>query len=263
MEYEQILTDLDDGILTVTMNRPKRLNAWTYQMGAEMADAIRKANADDNIEGILLTGAGRGFCAGADIEDVFKAQSDGSVGDTPRMGNWVRLIRESKPIVAAINGPAIGVGLTQVLPCDLLIAAYDAKLSARFVKMGVVPELASSKFLTLRCGFGTATELALTGRTVLGTEAAEIKLVDKAVPGDSLIAIATQCLRSITENPLEIVRSVKELLTLNATEDDLDVVMARESEALRRAYESPEHKEAIAAFIERRDPDFRAARRSR
>lgn len=261
-DYEQILTALDDGVLTITMNRPDRLNAWTHRMGAEMADAIRSANADPDVEGILLTGAGRGFCAGADVEAVFKAQSDGEVESTPSMGNWVELIRDSKPVVAAINGPAIGVGLTQALPCDMLIAADDAKLSARFIKMGVVPELASSKFLTMRCGFGKATELALTGKTILGTEAAEIGLVDRCVPGDDLLATAESCLRSITENPIEAVRTVKRLLTQNATEPDLGLVMSREMEALAIAYESAEHKEAIAAFLEKRPPDFRTARRN-
>lgn len=260
--YEQILTSVDDGVLTITMNRPERLNAWTHQMGAEMADAIRSANDDPDIEGILLTGAGRGFCAGADVEAVFKAQTDGAVESRPTMGNWVELIRESKPVVAAINGPAIGVGLTQALPCDMLIASDDAKLSARFIKMGVVPELASSQFLTLRCGFGKATELALTGKTILGPEAATIGLVDRSVPADQLMDTALECLRSMTENSIEAVRTVKRLLTLNATEPDLSVVMRRESQALEQAYQSVEHKEAIAAFLEKRAPDFRAARRA-
>ena len=183
MSYETILTNTDDGIATITLNRPERLNAWTYQMGRELAEAIAQANADDDVIAIVVTGAGRGFCAGADIEAVFKAQSEqrDSSRQGARTGDWVELIRGSKPIVAAINGAAIGVGLTQVLPMDQLIAARGAKLSVRFIKMGLVPELASSHYLALRVGFGNASELMLTGKTITAEEGHAIGLVDKVV----------------------------------------------------------------------------------
>ena len=128
MSYETIVTEHIDNILLITLNRPERLNAWTYQMGGELRTAIEAGNADDDVTAMVLTGAGRGFCAGADIEAVFKAQNDGE--DSPReggAGDWVTLVRESKPMVAAINGPAVGVGLTQVLPMDYLVAAQGAE----------------------------------------------------------------------------------------------------------------------------------------
>jgi 2-(1,2-epoxy-1,2-dihydrophenyl)acetyl-CoA isomerase len=173
MSYETILTNEDNGILTITLNRPEKLNAWTYQMSADMTTAITAANDNDDIIAIVVTGAGRGFCAGADIEAVFKAQSENrsTARQGARTGDWVEFVRGSKPIVAAINGAAIGVGLTQVLPMDMLIAARGAKLSVRFIKMGLVPELASSHFLALRCGFGAASELMLTGKTISADEA--------------------------------------------------------------------------------------------
>ena len=262
MSYETILTNIDDGILTITLNRPERLNAWTYQMGGELATAITLANTNDDVIAIVVTGAGRGFCAGADIEAVFKAQTEQREPSRQgaRTGDWVELIRSSKPIVAAINGAAIGVGLTQVLPMDQLIAARGAKLSVRFIKMGLVPELASSHYLALRVGFGNASELMLTGKTITGEEAQTIGLVDKVVEPSDLMAAAKASARAMGENPQAALRMVKQLLTQNIAEGDTRLVQQREIAALTQCYASPEHKEAISAFLEKRDPDFKAAR---
>ncbi len=261
MSYETILVEQVEGIARITLNRPERLNAWTFQMGAEMADAVLEANRDDGVLAMVFTGAGRGFCAGADIGDVFKAQAEGqSVGknETPR--DWVGLVRASKPMVAAINGAAIGVGLTQVLPMDYLVAAENAKLSVRFVKMGLVPELASSHFLALRLGFGHASELMLSGRTVQGDEALRMGLVDRVTDAESLLPVAMEVARGMGENPQASLRMIKELLSRNASDPDLAAVQKRELEALEVCYASPEHAEAISAFLEKRDPDFKAAR---
>ncbi len=264
MAYETILTANEDGVLRITLNRPERLNAWTYQMGAELADALERANEDDEVIAMVVTGAGRGFCAGADVADVFKAQSEGAIparDDRPR--DWVGLVRSSKPMVAAINGAAIGVGLTQVLPMDYLIASTSAKLSVRFVKMGLVPELASSRFLGLRLGFGQASELMLSGRTVEAAEALQLGLVDRVVAPDELLPTATAVARGMGENPQAALQMIKRLVTENITESDLGLVQRREIEALQQCYASAEHKEAISAFLEKREPDFRGARGKR
>jgi len=262
MSYETILTENRDGILVLTMPRPERLNACTHQMGGELRAAIEAGNADDDINAMVITGAGRGFCAGADIEAVFKAQAEGD--DSGRNergpGDWVTLVRESKPMVAAINGPAIGVGLTQVLPMDYLIAADGAKLSMRFVKMGITPELASSHYLFARVGFGQASELMLTGRTVMADEALALGLVDKVVAAETLLDSACDVARAMGENPQSALRHIKALISANAAETDMRAVQQREMQALNEAYTSPEHKEAIAAFLEKRQPDFKAAR---
>ena len=262
MAYETILTDTSDGICTITMNRPHRLNAWTYQMSGELADAIIAANADDDVLAMVFTGEGRGFCAGADIGDVFKAQADrvGEAAPARRAVPWVDLVRTSKPMVAAINGAAIGVGLTQVLPMDLLIASRTAKLSLRFVKMGLVPELASSYYVVQRCGFGTASELMLTGRTIDGDEAKALGLVDRVVEPADLIPAARAAAQAMGENPQSALRMIKQLLTRNSSDTDIAAVQRREGEALVVCYASQEHKEAIAAFLEKRAPDFKTAR---
>lgn len=264
MSYETILTENRDGVLVITLHRPERLNAWTYQMGGELNAAVKAANEDDDVNAVVLTGAGRGFCAGADIEAVFKAQADGDdvTSDGGGAGNWVQVVRDSKPMVAAINGAAIGVGLTQVLPMDYLVAAAGAKLSVRFVKMGLVPELASSHFLLARVGFGQASELMLTGKTVVAEEALEIGLVDKVVAPEELLDTACQVAASMGENPRSALQHIKSLITANASETDILLVQRREVEALQEAYQSAEHKEAISAFMEKREPDFKTARQS-
>lgn len=268
-QYTQIEVADRDEIRLITLNRPDKLNAWTPRMSRELVDAFQSGNETSSIGAFVVTGAGRGFCAGADISEVFGAQiaSDASVDDGggasvdpedrlhPERVDWVELMRSSKPVVAAINGASIGVGLTLVLSMDFLVAHPAAKLSARFVKMGVVPELASSYFLVQRCGWGQASDLALSGRTVLGDEALGLGLVDAV--SDDPVAEAIARARSYAENAPPSLRFVKELLTQNGSEPDLALVQQRELAALDLAYRTPEHHEAVAAFTERRAPDFR------
>ena len=162
------------------------------------------------------------------------------------------LIRSSKPVIAAINGAAIGVGLTQVLPMDFIVASTEAKLSCRFIKMGLVPELASSKFLIARCGFGAASELMLTGKTILADEAFRVGLVDKVTAPENLLDEARTIARAMGENPPQALRKVKQLIAENMDESDLGLVQSRELEALSFCYQTPEHKEAIDAFLEKK-----------
>jgi len=260
--FETIEVSLKDGVVTITLNRPERLNAWTHQMGAELQQALNEGNLNDDVGAFVVTGAGRGFCAGADIKDLFQAQAEsGKVSrGSAETGNWVNLIRQSKPIVAAVNGAAIGVGLTQILPMDYIVAASGVKLTCRFIKMGLVPELASSHFLVARCGLGLASELMLSGKTVDAKEAQRIGLVDQVVSGDELISEAVRVARSMGENPQIALQMVKQLITQNMTETDLMEVQRRETKALTECYRSAEHKEAIAAFLEKREPDFLKAR---
>ena len=263
MRYETICSDTRGDVSVITLNRPERLNAWTVQMGGEMRAAVEAANEDDDVNAIVLTGAGRGFCAGADVEAVFKARSDGEdVDRNGSMDDWVELIRESKPIVAAINGAAIGLGLTLALPMDYLVAAADAKLSVRFVKMGLVPELASTKFLAARVGFGRASQLMLSGATLSGSDAQSCGLVDEAVTTDDVLDRAIEVARDMGCNPHSAVREIKRLLTDNMDETDLRVIQQREGDALATCYASAEHREAVDAFLDKREPDFESARRS-
>jgi enoyl-CoA hydratase/carnithine racemase len=270
VDFEQILVEQRDEVLVLTLNRPERLNAWTPRMMAELSEAIGAANDDDSIGAVVVTGAGRGFCAGADIGAEF-ATKLGDAGAAPeakpapaapdasarRADDWVTMCRASKPLVAAINGPAIGVGLTMVLPFDQLVAAAGAKLSCRFVKMGLVPELASSHYLVARCGWGNASYLALSGGTLPAEEALGLGLVDRVVPAERVLDEAIAVAAEFAANPSPQVRMIKELLSQNGSETDIAAVQGRELAALRVAQKSPEHREAVQAFLEKRPPKFR------
>ena len=259
MAFETILREQRDDVVVLTLNRPDRLNAWTPLMSLELQQAIEAADADRSVGSVVVTGAGRGFCAGADISAVFDAQLQGDqAAATPQSTrDWIELIRSTKPIVAAVNGAAVGIGLTMILPFDRIVCAEGAKLSVRFVKMGLVPELASSTFLPARCGFGAASDLMLSGRTVEADEALAIGLVDEVVAPDALLDAAIARARSYGENSPMAVRAIKELLTQNMSEPDPLVAQRREVLRLADAYRSPEHKEAVAAFLEKRPPVFR------
>lgn len=254
MGFEQIVTEVRDDVLLLTLNRPERLNAWTPVMSAELIDAIETADADDAIGAIVITGAGRGFCAGADIDATFNAQLDGDDRAARPSGvrDWVDVVRRSKPIVAAVNGHAVGIGLTMILPADRIIASTAAKFSLRFVKMGLVPELASSHFLPARVGIAAASDLMLSGRIIEADAALAIGLADEVVAPDALVERAVEQAREYADNPKPHLRWIKQLLTLNADETDTDLVQRREHEFLELAYRSDEHQAAVRAFVARR-----------
>ena len=266
MDYEQILREQRDDVVVLTLNRPEKLNAWTPRMATEQAHAIARANGDPAIGAIVFTGAGRGFCAGADMQDTFKTRIDGSdpgentaqgSGGMPKDVDWVRLCRTSKPMVAAVNGAAVGIGVTMILPMDVIVASEKAKLGMFFVRMGLVPELASTHFLVQRMGFGAASEMCLSGRLYEAREAHARGLVDHLTPPEELMSKAESIAREIAANPDPQLRMTKDLLTRNATATDLDEVQRRESELLRECWKSAEHAEAVNAFLAKRPPKFR------
>jgi enoyl-CoA hydratase/carnithine racemase len=266
MEYQQITVRREGEVALVTLSRPERLNAWTPRMSVELAHAIEAANADAGVGAIVVTGAGRGFCAGADMQDTFQTRLDGQDpgGDTaegqgglPRGLDWVALVRESKPLVAAVNGAAVGVGLTMILPFDVIVASQAARFGMFFVKVGLVPELASTHFLVQRMGFGRASEMCLSGRLYGAAEACEKGLVDRLAAPEELLASALGLAGEIAANPPPQLRWIKQLLTANGSDTDLRAVQRRETERLRACWETPEHREAVRAFLERRPPKFR------
>ena len=262
MDYEQIEYRRDGAVAWITLNRPDKLNAWTPRMSREQWHAIERANDDPQVGAIVMTGAGRGFCAGADISGFAQQRDAIDEGasldaDFSTLGDWVELCRRSKPLVAAVNGAAVGVGMTMILPFDVIVASEKAKLGMFFVKMGVVPELASTYFLVQRVGFAKASELCLTGRAVPAPELEGSGLFNAVVPADALLERAGAIAAEIAANPDPQLRMIKQLLTVNGADTDLAAVGKREMESLRACYESPEHAEAIRAFREKRPPRFR------
>ena len=255
--FNTIRVEKGDDIAVITLDRPERLNAWTHEMNRELHAAISSLNDDPEVGAMVVTGAGRGFCAGADIKDNFKARMDTSGGDERGGGDWIGLVRSSKPLIAAVNGACVGVGATMILPMDVIVASEDAKFGMFFVKMGVTPELASSHFLVQRIGLGRASEMCLTGRLYSGREAFDMGLADRLAPAAGLLAEATSLAREMAANPSPHLRWVKELLTKNGSETDIALVQKREGDVLAKAYVSAEHKEAVDAFLAKRQPVFR------
>jgi enoyl-CoA hydratase/carnithine racemase len=259
MAYETIEYERRGAVALITLNRPDRLNAWTPAMASEQAHAIRAANDDDEVGAIVMTGAGRGFCAGADMRDTFKTRIDGADpgGDSERSGgmppdvDWVALARESKPLLAAVNGPAVGIGTTMILPFDLIVASERAKFGMLFIKVGLVPELASTRLLAQRVGFGRASEMCLTGRLYDGAEAHRMGLADRLATHEELLEQTLGLAGEIAANPAPQLLMIKRLLSENAVETDLRLVQEREHELIRECWRSPEHHRAVEAFLAR------------
>ncbi|MEM6707908.1 MAG: enoyl-CoA hydratase-related protein [Pseudomonadota bacterium] len=246
-------------VALLTLDRPQRMNAWAYAMNEELTVAIQAINDDPSYGAMVLTGAGRAFCAGADMQDTFNGGDrapDMDRSERPQSVDWVELLRSSKPIIAAVNGASVGVGATMILPCDVIIAAESARFAMGFIKMGLVPELASSHFLVQRLGFGRASEMCLTGERYSAADASAMGLVDHLVADDALLERATELAGRMAANPSRQLRWAKELLTINGSETDLKAVQRRELARLDEAFASAEHKEAVAAFLEKRAPQF-------
>jgi enoyl-CoA hydratase/carnithine racemase len=265
MTYETITMERRDAVAVLTLNRPDRLNAWTPAMAEEQVHAIEAANADPAVGAIVMTGAGRGFCAGADMEATFKTRIDGvdpgantagGSGGMPAGVDWVGLVRRSKPLVAAVNGAAVGIGMTMILPFDAILASERARFGMFFIKVGLVPELASTHFLVQRVGFGRASEMCLSGKLYDAVLAHAWGLVDHLCPAGDLLETAVALAGEIAANPAPQLRMIKQLLSENGSATDLDLVQRRESEMLRACWKSPEHHEAVAAFLEKRPPRF-------
>lgn len=258
MAYEQIKTETQGRVGVIRLNRPEKLNAWTDQMAREMTDQIQAWNDDDGIGAIVLAGEGRAFCAGADLQGFNQRLADDpdASASSGRAVSWTQLIRESKPVIVAIHGYAVGVGLTLALPADVRYAAEDTKLSIRFVKVGLVPELGSTRLLAQLVGLGHATDICLSGRMVPADEAARIGLVSAVVPKDELFATAMAKAEELANNPTAVVRKIKTLLNDNVTEPDLVRVMEREGARDRESRRLPSHTEAVTAFLEKREPVF-------
>jgi 2-(1,2-epoxy-1,2-dihydrophenyl)acetyl-CoA isomerase len=261
--FETILYEPKGHILLVTLNRPEKLNAWNAQMENDFIDALEAASTDSQIRAIVVTGAGRAFCAGGDIGAWSQDLSGGN--DRRRASSLLArdgspevpiTLARSKPVIAAINGHAVGIGLTVTLACDIRIASDRAQFSARFVKVGLTPECGSTRYLPLVAGIGNALYMALTGRIIDAAEAKERGLVDRIVPADSLLDEALRLAEEIASNPPAAVWLAKRLIHANATEDDLRRVVTTEGFAIREARRQPDHAEAVRAFVDKRQPNF-------
>lgn len=237
MTYESILFAVEDGVATLTLNRPEKLNAYTTEMGEEAVDAFRRARADDAVRAVILTGAGRGFCAGVDLEHLKAHRAGASAGKGPKLGEEdfltalpLELLQYPKPVIAAINGAAIGVGVTMVLPCDVRLAAASAKLGVTFAKLGLLPGLGSTHLLPRLVGRAKALELVLSARVIPAAEAAEIGLVNRVVPDDQLLPEARALAAQMAQCAPEVLAAAKVAL-LYGEQHGMAEAMANEQRA--------------------------------
>ncbi len=241
----------------ITLNRPERLNAWSREMARLVAQYINDCNNDATIGAIVLTGAGRGFCSGADLQ---RPRSDDGERQEPAPESepLVEFLQRSKPIIAAINGAAVGVGFTLPLACDIRIASEKARVSMRFVRIGLTPELGSTQILPQVAGLANAAEMMLTGRIYNADEALRMGVVNRVVPHESLLDEAIALAEEIAFNPATHVRWAKKMLHANAVNDNIRSVLQTEDEIFGQAARSPAFGEAARAFVEKRDPVFNA-----
>lgn len=258
MTYETILAEVDDRVGILTLNRPDMLNAVNAQMNQEMREQLRAWTDDDSVGAIVITGAGRGFCSGADISG-FEATVSGEGrprGERQSPTEWQDLCKESKPIVCAINGVAVGQGITMTLTCDVRVASDAARMSFRFVRLGLTPEFGSTHYLPYLVGLGNTFELMLTGKFINAEEALSMGLVNHVYPADTMLESAVSLAHEIAINPTWQLRKTKQQIHDHYLERDLEKILTTEGEIFRESQATDAHKEALLAFRERRDPNY-------
>ncbi len=265
MAETTVLCEVKDGVAELTLNRPERMNAFSPQMGVELIQAFRRLGEDDSVRVIVVTGAGRAFCAGADLgggDETFAGrETDGDADEVLPRDARARNIQPwklPKPVIAAINGHAIGVGLTLPLQFDIRIAAEDAKLSFAFVQRGIMPEMASTYILPRLIGIARASDLLLTGRIFLGEEAARLGVVNEALESEQVLPRAREIARYIVEKcaPASVALT-KRMIWEHLNADDPLAVSEREARGMARLGRLPDAAEGVLSFVQKRRPEWK------
>ena len=263
-DYEEIRYDVSDGVLTITLHRPDKLNAFTPVMKNELLDAIDRADADDDIGAVIVTGAGRAFCAGADLSsggDTFDVKRrGGTVDGAPRDGGGLvslRIYESRKPVIGAINGAAVGVGLTMTLPMDVRLAAESARFGFVFSRRGIVPEAASSWFLPRIVGPSQAAEWLFTGRVFSAADALAGGLIRSVHADADLVTAARDLAREIVDNTAPVSVAVARQLMWRglAMGSPYDAHVA-DSRAMHVLGQGGDVREGIESFLQKRSPVF-------
>jgi enoyl-CoA hydratase/carnithine racemase len=252
---EVVLYEVRDGVAVVTLNRPDSLNAWTPELGRAYFDRLQDAEDDPEVRAIVVTGAGRGFCAGADFEHLRSVADAGETEEPdPRPQSFPRSLR--KPVIAAVNGPCAGLGFVMAMMCDIRFAAEGAKLTTAFARRGLVAEYGLAWALPRLAGASTALDLLLSGRTLLAEEARELGVVDRLTePGraaEEATAYAEELARlSSPSSMAAIKRQVYDDLGRDLPEAEAAALVY-----MQESFERPDFREGVESFVERRDPDF-------
>jgi enoyl-CoA hydratase/carnithine racemase len=262
MEFQDIQLDISEGIATITLNRPDKMNAFTGRMMHEIIEALDITDADDNVKAVIFTGAGRAFCAGADLssggETFAKGGSDVQTkAGVPRDGGGLvslRIFNSLKPVIGAINGAAVGVGVTMTLPMDIRLASDTAKFGFVFAKRGIVPEACSSYFLPRLVGIQQATEWVYTGRVFPATDAEKAGLVRSVHSNEDLLKVARELAREIADNtaPVSVALSRRMLWRMLGASHPMEAHRA-DSRGIQARGRSADSKEGVVSFLEKRD----------
>jgi enoyl-CoA hydratase/carnithine racemase len=256
---EVVLKSIEDGVAVLTLNRPERLNAWTGEMERAYFAELDECAASDNVRVVVVTGAGRGFCAGADMQDL---QTLGEGSRQPSLPHDARPqtypLSIPKPIIAAINGPCAGIGLVQALMCDLRFAAEDAKMTTAFARRGLIAEHGISWILPRLVGPARALDLLLSGRVVLGQEAAALGLVNRALAGETLLEATLAYARVLAVNCSPASMATMKRQVYSDLERTLPDALAEADRLMVESFGAPDFTEGVASFVERREPLFAA-----
>lgn len=271
MDYEEIMYEVADNVATITMNRPDKLNAFTVRMMWEMIDAFDQLDADDNVRAVIVTGAGRGFCAGADLgsgSDTFNYEEredhpDANKTEDPeriRDGGGrltLRIFESIKPVIAAINGPAVGIGATMTLPMDIRLASNTAKMGFVFARRGLVPEACSSWFLPRAVGLSTALEWTYSGRVFPVADAHAAGLVRSLHEPDDLLPAARELAQEIAQNTSAVsVSATRQLLWRMSGADHPMEAHKIDSRLIWELGKGADVSEGVMSFLEKRPADF-------
>ena len=252
MPRETVLVERDGGVALVTWNRPRQRNAFNVAMWREGRDTLQELRDDGGVRAVVVTGAGEGFSAGQDLSEMSSAPTD---GDHPFGSFMDVLCTFDKPLVAAVNGVGVGIGLTMLLHCDVVYVAEEARLRAPFIPLGVVPEAASSFMLPLVLGYQRAAEVLYTADWIDARRAVELGIASRCYPRAELLPAAVAIARKFAAGPIGAIRHTKRLV-LATRADQVRLAREREDRAFEERIGTPENMEAITAFFEKRPPDF-------
>ncbi len=258
MTYDEILYGVDGAVATITLNRPDKLNAWTMRMESEFTEAVRAASADEAVRVILVTGAGRGFCAGADMSILTEAAGGdrpmGNLGEHQRRHSW--LLQVPKPIIGAINGHCVGLGFVIALYCDLRLASDQAKFSTVFAKRGLVAEYGMAWMLPRLIGVGNALEILFSARTFDSNEAMRLGLVNRVLPHEGFLAAATAYARdlaaSVSPRSLRLMKDQ----VYRSFDQTLDEAVDLATREMYGSFDTEDFREGVAHYMEKRPPAF-------
>ncbi len=262
MSLETLLYEVTDGVGTITLNRPDVMNATNDQLYRELSGLLREIADDAQVGCVVVTGAGRGFCAGADVKAM---NPDMKLLARRKRHRWILndilrpLANLEKPVIAAVNGSAVGAGFNLALAADIIIASDKAVFSQIFTRLGLVPDLGGMYLLTRVVGLNKAKELCFTARKIDAHEALALGIANRVVPAQELMVAAMGLAREIAAGPPTALSMIKTLLN-QSSNSSLEQMLEYESYAQTLAYTTPEHREGVAAFREKRVPNFRATR---